>query len=125
MTLITPEERISQTADLLQSLERSIRDLRQAAEELRRQIDAGEDAVHGADSGDGRVPEEIARRGSRLEAIRAAKARLEARRRAADDAKGRRPGQDRNPRGGRPYKRPHGVPEATAQETSRTRRAGS
>jgi len=80
------------------------------------EIDAGEDAVHGADSGDGRVPEEIARRGSRLEAIRAAKARLEARRRAADDAKGRRPGQDRNPRGGRPYKRPHGVPEATAQE---------
>ncbi len=44
MTLITPEERISQTADLLQSLERSIRDLRQAAEELRRQIGAGEDA---------------------------------------------------------------------------------
>ncbi len=44
MTLITPEERISQTADLLQSLERSIRDLRQTAEELRQQIGAGEDA---------------------------------------------------------------------------------
>nr|WP_254447868.1 hypothetical protein [Ruegeria arenilitoris] len=44
MTLITPEERISQTADLLQSLERSIRNLRQAAEELHRRIGAGEDA---------------------------------------------------------------------------------
>ena len=80
------------------------------------EVDAEEDAVHGADSGDGSVPEEIARRASRLEAIRAAKARLEARQRAADDAKGRKPGQDRNPRGGRPYKRPYGEPEATAQE---------
>ena len=44
MTLITPEERMSQTAELLQSLETSIRGLRQAAEELRRQIGAGEDA---------------------------------------------------------------------------------
>ncbi|WP_281971919.1 hypothetical protein [Ruegeria faecimaris] len=44
MTLITPEERIFQTADLLQSLETSIRGLRKAAEELRRQISAGEDA---------------------------------------------------------------------------------
>ncbi|GAB5436709.1 MAG: hypothetical protein FalmKO_18340 [Falsiruegeria mediterranea] len=44
MTLITPEERISQTAELLQSLERSIRDLRQAAEDLRKQIETGEDA---------------------------------------------------------------------------------
>ena len=44
MTLITPEERISQTADLLRSLEASIRNLRQAAEDLRKQIGAGEDA---------------------------------------------------------------------------------
>lgn len=44
MTLITPEERMSQTAELLQSLEASIRGLRQAAEELRRQIGTGEDA---------------------------------------------------------------------------------
>ena len=80
------------------------------------EVDAEEDAVHGADSGDGSVPKEIARRESRLEAIRAAKARLEARQRAADDAKGRKPGQDRNPRGGSPYKRPYGEPEATAQE---------
>ncbi|MEX0318413.1 MAG: hypothetical protein AB3N21_10700 [Ruegeria sp.] len=44
MTLITPEERISRTADLLQSLETSIRGLRQAAEDLRKQIETGEDA---------------------------------------------------------------------------------
>lgn len=44
MTLITPEERISRTAELLQSLERSIRDLRKAAEDLRMQIETGEDA---------------------------------------------------------------------------------
>ncbi|WP_425045424.1 hypothetical protein [Primorskyibacter sp. S87] len=44
MTLITPEERVSQTAELLLSLETSIRALRQAAEELRRQIVTGEDA---------------------------------------------------------------------------------
>ena len=80
------------------------------------EVDAEEDAVHGADSGDGGVPEEISRRESRLEAIRAAKARLEARQRAADDAKGRKPGEDRNPKGGRPYKRPHGEPEAKAQD---------
>ena len=42
-----------------------------------------------------------------LEAIRAAKARLEARRRAADDAKERKPGEDKNPRGGRPYGEPN------------------
>lgn len=44
MTLITPEERVSRTAELLQSLGDSIRNLRQQAEELRRQIEAGEDA---------------------------------------------------------------------------------
>ncbi len=44
MTLITPEERISRTAELLQSLEVSIRGLRQAAEDLRNQIGAGGNA---------------------------------------------------------------------------------
>lgn len=44
MTLITPEERMSRTAELLQSLEASIRGLRQAAEDLRKQIGTGEDA---------------------------------------------------------------------------------
>ncbi|MCE8506909.1 hypothetical protein KQ247_00305 [Ruegeria pomeroyi] len=43
MTLITPEERISRTAELLQSLENSIRDLRNAAEDLQKRIRAGED----------------------------------------------------------------------------------
>ena len=41
---------------------------------------------------------------------------MEARQRAADDAKGRKPGQDRNPKGGQPYKRPYGEPEAKAQD---------
>jgi len=44
MTLITPDERISRTADLLRSLEDSLCNLRQQAEDLRRQIEAGEDA---------------------------------------------------------------------------------
>ena len=48
-------------------------------------------------------------------AIRAAKARLEAAARAADDARGRQPGQARNPKGGRPYKRAYGEPEEKAQ----------
>ncbi len=43
MTLITPEERISRTADLLRSLENSIRELRNAAEDLRQRLAAGED----------------------------------------------------------------------------------
>ena len=44
-----------------------------------------------------------------------AKARLEAAQRARDDEHGREPGQDRHPRGGRPYKRAYGEPEAKAQ----------
>lgn len=44
MTLITPEERVARTADLLRSLEDSVRDLRQMAEDLKRRIEAGEDA---------------------------------------------------------------------------------
>lgn len=44
MTLITPEDRVLETADLLRSLQRSIQDLRQTAEDLKRQIVAGEDA---------------------------------------------------------------------------------
>ena len=35
--------------------------------------------------------------------------------RAADDASGRQPGQDRNPKGGPPYKRAYGEPDPTAQ----------
>lgn len=44
MTLITPEERISQTADILRSLEESVKSLRKQAEDLRKQLEAGEDA---------------------------------------------------------------------------------
>ena len=63
----------------------------------------------------GRMPAELRRRADRLAAIRAAKERLEAAARAADDARGRQPGQDRNPKGGRPYKRAYGAPDAKAQ----------
>lgn len=44
MTLITPDEQVSQTAELLQSLTDTVRNLRWQAEDLRRQIEAGEDA---------------------------------------------------------------------------------
>ena len=33
----------------------------------------------------------------------------------ADDARGRKPGQKRNPKGGRPYKREYGEPDEKAQ----------
>ena len=56
------------------------------------------------------------RREDRLAAIRAARERLEARQREADDARGRKPGSKRNPRGGRPYQREYGEPEASAQD---------
>ena len=61
------------------------------------------------------LPAELRRREARLAAIREAKARLEAAARAADDARGREPGQDRNPKGGRPYKRGYGEPDEKAQ----------
>lgn len=44
MILITPEERVSKTADLLRSLEQSVRDLRQVAESLKADIEAGGEA---------------------------------------------------------------------------------
>ncbi len=56
------------------------------------------------------------RREDRLAAIRAAKGRLEARQREADEARGRKPGQKRNPKGGRAYKREYGEPEEKAQD---------
>ncbi len=61
------------------------------------------------------MPAELKRREDRLAAIRAAKARLEAEQRAADDARGRKPGQERNPKGGSPYKREYGEPDEKAQ----------
>ena len=50
------------------------------------------------------LPEELKRREDRLAAIREAKARLEEEQRARDDAQGHKPGQARNPKGGKPYK---------------------
>ena len=84
--------------------------LKKAAE-----VDAAEDALYGEDKRGDELPEELRRREDRLAAIRAAKERLEAKQRAADDARGRKPGQARNPKGGRPYKRDYGEPEESAQ----------
>ena len=78
-------------------------------------VDEEEDERYGVDVRGDELPEELKRREDRLEAIVEAKARLEARQRAMDDARGRKPGQDRNPKGGRPYKRAYGEPEAKAQ----------
>lgn len=44
MTLITPDNQVSDAAELLQSLKDTVRNLRRQAEDLRRQIEAGEDA---------------------------------------------------------------------------------
>ena len=87
-------------------------------EALLRQADAAdtaEDACLGAEVRGDELPAELRRREERLAAIRAAKARLEAAARAADDARGRQPGQDRNPKGGPPYKRAYGEPDDKAQ----------
>ena len=79
------------------------------------ETDVAEDARLGADVRGDELPAELRRREDRLAAIRAAKARLEAQQRAEDDARGRQPDQDRNPKGGPPYKRGYGEPDAQAQ----------
>ncbi len=94
------------------------RRLESEIEALLRQADAAdtaEDACLGAEVRGDELPAELRRREERLAAIRAAKARLEAAARAADDARGRQPGQDRNPKGGPPYKRAYGEPDDKAQ----------
>ena len=65
-----------------------------------RDTDAQEDARFGESLRGDELPQELRRREDRLAAIRAARARLEAAQREADDARGRSPGQDRNPKGG-------------------------
>ena len=92
--------------------------LESEVEALLRQADAvdeAEDARLGPEVRGDDLPTELRRREARLEAIREAKARLEAAARAADDARGRQPGQDRNPKGGPPYKREYGEPDEKAQ----------
>ena len=78
-------------------------------------VDAEEDERYGEQMRGDEWPAELERREKRLAAIQQAKARLEAAQRAADDARGRKPGQDRPRGGGRPYKRAYGEPEAKAQ----------
>ena len=89
--------------------------------------DAAEDARFGADDVRGdELPAALRRREDRLAAIRAAKARLVAQQRAEDDARRRQPDQDRNPKGGQPYKLSYGEPDAKAQSNfTDSRRAGS
>ena len=70
-----------------------------------RETDAAEDERFGAALRGDELPDELRRREDRLAAIRAAKGCLEARQREADDARGRKPGMKRNPRGGPPYQR--------------------
>ena len=73
------------------------------------QVDAREDAVHGARRGD-ELPAELARRTTRLQTIRTAMAALEAEANAAVSP----PPADR-PRRGRPPQTPPGTPAPTAQ----------
>ncbi len=96
--------------------ERRLRGEVEALVSRARETDAAEDARFGeAFRGDG-LPEELRRREDRLAAVRSAKERLEARQREADDARGRKPGMKRNPKGGRPCKRDYGEPDGKAQE---------
>ena len=78
-------------------------------------VDAEEDERYGEEVRGEELPEELQRREKRLAAIEEAKERLEAVQRAADDARGRKPGQERNPKGGQPYKRDYGEPDPKAQ----------
>ena len=79
------------------------------------ETDAEEDARFGEAFRGDELPEELRRREDRLAAIREAKERLEARQREADDARGRKPGEKRNPKGGPPYAREHGEPREKEQ----------
>lgn len=80
-----------------------------------RREDREEDSRYGEDRRGDELPEELRRREDRLAAIEAAKQRLEAAQREADDERGRQPGQPRNPKGGKPYKRAYGEVEEKAQ----------
>ena len=74
-----------------------------------------EDERYGEQMRGDELPAALERREKRLTAIREAKARLEAAQGEADEARGRKSGQDRNPKGERPYQRAYGEPEPKAQ----------
>ena len=88
-------------------------------------VDAAEDARYGEEVRGDELPEELKRREDRLTAIRAAKARLEAEQRARDDARGRKPGQKRNPKGAGPTSGSTANRTRRRRATSPIRRAGS
>ena len=83
--------------------------------EKAQQQDGEEDERYGEDRRGDELPQELRRREDRLAAIEAAKQRLEAAQRAVHDERGRKPGQQRHPKGGRSYKRDYGEPEEKAQ----------
>ena len=78
-------------------------------------VDAEEDERYGEEVRGDELPEELRRGEKRLTAIEEAKERLEAAQRAADDERGRKPGEERNPKGGQRYKRAYGEPDPKAQ----------
>ena len=96
--------------------ERRLRGEIDALVDRARETDAAEDGRFGEAFRGDELPDELRRREDRLAAIRSAKERLEARQREADEARGRKPGQKRNPKGGRPYKREYGEPDGKTQE---------
>ena len=65
-------------------------------------VDEEEDARYGEQARGDELAAELERREQRLAAIQEAKERLEAAQREADDARGRKPGQNRNRKGGDP-----------------------
>ncbi len=80
------------------------------------QVDKAEDELYGEENQGDELPEELRRREDRLKKIGEAKQRVEQRQAEADRKRGRKPGDGRNPRGGRPFKREFGVPEEKAQD---------
>ena len=71
-------------------------------------VDEAEDARYGEDARGDELPEELS--GRRRRAWRPSRERC--------DARGRKPGQSRNPKGGKPYKREYG-PDRRRRATSR------
>ena len=88
-------------------------------------VDAEEDERCGEGLRGDELPAELQRREKRLTAIEEAKSRLEAVQRAADDERGRKPGQDRNPKGAGRTSAPMVSPSPRRRATSPTPRARS